>query len=184
MWSCIGLKNTCLLSGDLAVLNTVQNRCHREACCSGKASEFTPDPLTFFVALKLASLRKTFWNLHSRVSVEVSIKTFPNPIAASGEIRSHTELREQIYRDPQLWRRDVISQRPHFFSTHARKLAAAIVVLSFVFCLWFGGSTYRAPLASYPYYDIQKPVPAWSEPMPLEGNYDRPETASARSSFP
>jgi hypothetical protein len=122
---------------------------------------------------KLPSLCKPFWDLHSQVSVEVSIKRFPNPIAASHGIHSHTELREQIYRYPRLWRRDVISQRPHPSSTHARNLAAVIVVLGFVFCLWFGVSTYRAPLASYPYYDIQKPVPAWSEPMPLEGNHGR-----------
>jgi hypothetical protein len=57
-----------------------------------------------------------------------------------------------------------------------KKLAAIIVVLGFVFWLWFGVSTYRAPLASYPYYDIQKPVPPWSEPMPLEGNYGREES--------
>jgi hypothetical protein len=54
-----------------------------------------------------------------------------------------------------------------------KKLATVIAVLGFVFWLWFGASTYRAPGARYPYYDIQKPVPAWSEPMPLEGNYGR-----------
>jgi hypothetical protein len=144
---------------------------------------------------------KLFGNLHSQVSVEVSINRFPNPISASHEIHSRTELREHIYRDPslwstyaelqqqiyrypRLWRQDVVSQRLHPSSTHAKKLAAVIVMLGFVFCLWFGVSTYRLPLASYPYYDTQKPVPPWSEPMPLEGNYDRPETASARSSFP
>jgi hypothetical protein len=55
-----------------------------------------------------------------------------------------------------------------------KKLAAVIAVLGFVFWLWFGASTYRAP-RSYPYYDTQKPVPAWSEPMPLKGNYGREE---------
>ena len=144
---------------------------------------------------------KLFGNLHSQVSVEVSINRFPNPIPASHEIHSHTELREHIYRDPslwstyaelqqqiyrypRLWRRDVISQRLQPSSTHAKKLAAVIVVLGFVFCLWFGVPTYRPPLTSYPYYDTQRPVPPWSEPMPLEGNYDRPETAFTRSSFP
>ena len=99
---------------------------------------------------------------------------FPNPIAASREIHSHTELREQIYRDPslwstyaelqqqiyrhaRLWRQDVISQRPHSSSlTHVKKLAAIIVVLGFGFWLWFGVSTYHAPRASYPYYTILK----------------------------
>jgi hypothetical protein len=119
--------------------------------------------------------------------------SFPNPIAASQEIDSYTELREQIYRDPSLWRtyaelrqqiyrhprswrRDVISQRPRPSSlTHVKKLGAIIVALGFILCLWFGVSTYHEPRASYPYYDTQKPVPAWSEPMPLAGNYDRGE---------
>jgi hypothetical protein len=59
--------------------------------------------------------------------------------------------------------------------THLKKLAALIVVLGSVFCIWFGVSTYQAPRASYPYYDTQKPVPPWSEPKPLEGNYGRGE---------
>ena len=117
----------------------------------------------------------------------------PNPIAASQEIDTYTGLREQIYRNPslwstyaelqrwiyrhsRLWRRDVISQPPRPSSwTHVKKVAAIIAVLCFVFWLWFGVSTYHAPRASYPYYDTQKPVPAWGEPMPLEGNYDRGE---------
>ena len=142
---------------------------------------------------KLPSLCKPFWDLHSQVSVEVSIKRFPNSIAASHGIHSHTGLREQICRDPSLWRayadlqqqvyryprlwsREVISPNPHPSSLiPIKKLAAIIVPLGFVFWLCFGVSTYRAPRASYPYYDIQKPVPAWSEPMPLEGNYGREE---------
>jgi hypothetical protein len=98
---------------------------------------------------------------------------FPNPIAASQEIDTYTELREQIYGHPRFWRRDVISQRRRPSSlAYVKKLAAIIVALGFVLCL-FGVSTYHAPRASYPYYDTQKPVPPWSEPMPLEGNYDR-----------
>lgn len=117
--------------------------------------------------------------------------SFPNLIAASQETDTYTELREQInrnpsvwstyaelqqqiYRYPQLWRRDVISQRPRSSSLiHVKKLAATIVGLGFVLCVWFGVSTYHAPRASYPYYDTQKPVPPWSEPMALQGNYDR-----------
>jgi hypothetical protein len=99
---------------------------------------------------------------------------FSNPIVASGEIHAYAELREPIYRHPWLWRRDVISQRLRPSSlSHVKKLAAIIVVLGFVFWLWFGISTHDAPRASYPYYDTQKPVPPWSEPMPLEGNYGR-----------
>jgi hypothetical protein len=119
--------------------------------------------------------------------------TFPNPIATSREIHTYTELREQIYRNPSLWstyaelrqqiyrypglwRRDVISQRARLSPlTQVTKLAAVIVVLGFVFWLCFGVSTYHAPRATYPYYDIQKPVPPWSEPGPLEGNYGRGE---------
>ena len=104
------------------------------------------------------------------------MRGFPNPIAASQEIDTYTELRKQIYRHPRLWRQDVISHRPRPSSwAHVKKLAAIIVGLGFVLCLWFGVSTYHAPRASYPYYDTQNPVPPWSEPMPLEGNYDRGE---------
>jgi hypothetical protein len=201
IWSCARLYNTCLVSDGLAVLNTVQNRCHCQACCSRKVSDFTPVPLPLPVALNLPSLCKTFWKPSLSSFRRSKYNRFPNPIPASHEIHSHTELREHIYRDPslwstyaelqqqiypypRLWRRDLISQRLQPPSTHAKKLAAVIVVLSFVFCLWFGVPTYRPPVASYPYYDTQKPVPPWSEPMPLEGNYDRLETASARSSFP
>jgi hypothetical protein len=71
-----------------------------------------------------------------------------------------------------LWNRDVIAQRPFPSSfTHVKKVAAIIIVLSLAYWLWFG--LYRAPLTSYPYYDIQKPVPPWSEPMPLKGNLGR-----------
>jgi hypothetical protein len=102
--------------------------------------------------------------------------SFPKPIAASQEIDTYTELQQQIYRHPQWWRRDVISQRPRSSSlTHVKKLAAITVAVGFVLCLWLGVLTYPAPRASYPYYDTQKPVPPWSEPMPLEGNYDRGE---------
>jgi len=100
--------------------------------------------------------------------------TFPNPIAASQEFDTYTELQQQIYRHPRLWGREVISERPRpSFLTHVK--TAIIVVLGFVFWLWFGVSTYHAPLASYPYYDTQKPVPPWSEPMALKGNYHRGE---------
>ena len=88
--------------------------------------------------------------------------TYPNPIAASQEIQ------------PRLWRRDVISQRPIPSSfTHVKKVAAMIIMAGFAFWLGFGVSTYHAPRASYPYYDTQKPVPTWTEPMPLEGNVGR-----------
>src|ERR1700757_47105 len=101
---------------------------------------------------------------------------FSNPIAASREIHAYTELRQPIYRHPWLWRRHAILQRPRPSPlSHAKKLAAIIVVLGFVFWMCFGVLTRDAPRASYPYYDTQKPVPPWSEPTPLEGNYARAE---------
>ena len=72
-----------------------------------------------------------------------------------------------------LWTRDVISQRRPFLLTHVKQLAAIIAALAFLFGLWIGVSTYHTPRPSYPYYDTQKPVPPWSEPMPLEGNRDK-----------
>jgi hypothetical protein len=131
------------------------------------------------------------WDLQSLVYVEVDMGTFPNTVAASREIHSYTKLREQIYRDPslwstyaelqrqiyrhpRLWRWDAVSQRsfPSSF-THLKKVAAIIIMLSCVLWLWFGVSTHHTPKASYPYYDTQKPVPPWSEPLPLKGNLDR-----------
>src|SRR5947207_4882829 len=104
------------------------------------------------------------------------MRTFPRPLTASINNHTNTESMKQIYRHPGLWRREVISQRPRPSPlTQVTKLAAIIVVLGFVFWLWLGISTYHAPLARYPYYDTQKPVPPWSEPMPLKGNYGRGE---------
>jgi hypothetical protein len=58
-----------------------------------------------------------------------------------------------------------------FLFTHIKRVAAIIAGLSFLFVgLWFGISTRHAPQSRYPYYDTQKPVPPWSEPMPLKGN--------------
>jgi len=61
-----------------------------------------------------------------------------------------------------------------FLFTYVKRVAAIIAALSFLFvALWFGVSTHRAPRPSYPYYNTQKPVPPWSEPVPLKGNHDR-----------
>jgi hypothetical protein len=53
-------------------------------------------------------------------------------------------------------------------------LAAIVAVPAFLFGL-VGVSRYHTPGPSYPYYDTQKSVPLWSEPMPLEGNRDKRE---------
>lgn len=62
-----------------------------------------------------------------------------------------------------------------FLFTHIKRVAAIVAALSFLFVgLWFGVSTRHAPpQSSYPYYDTQKPVPPWSEPMSLKGNHDK-----------
>jgi hypothetical protein len=58
-----------------------------------------------------------------------------------------------------------------FLFTHSERIAAIVAVLSFLLVgLWFGISTRHTPQSRYPYYDTQKPVPQWIEPMPLEGN--------------
>jgi hypothetical protein len=94
-------------------------------------------------------------------------------IAVPHQIHTYAELRQQIHHDPPLWTRDVISQRRPFLFTHVKQLAAIIAALAFLFGLWIGVSTYHTPRPSYPYYDTQKPVPPWSEPMPLKGNRDK-----------
>jgi hypothetical protein len=63
----------------------------------------------------------------------------------------------------------VLLHSPPFLFT----LAAITGTLGFLFGLWFGIPTHHAPRPSYPYYDTQKSVPPWSEPMPLEGNRDK-----------
>jgi hypothetical protein len=62
--------------------------------------------------------------------------------------------------------------RTPFLFTPIKRVVAIIAALSFFFVgLWFGVSTRHAPRQlSYPYYDTQKPVPPWNEPMPLKGN--------------
>jgi hypothetical protein len=96
--------------------------------------------------------------------------SFVNQIAASHQ--KHIRGR-QIYHDARLRRRDVMSQRSRSFFTHVNKVAAIITALGFLFWLCLSVSKHHAPGASYPYYDTQKPVPPWSEPLPLGGNYDR-----------
>jgi len=86
------------------------------------------------------------------------------------QIQIYTGLPRQIDDRLPLLRTDVIFQRPPFFFTHLRQLAAIMVALGLIFGLWFALSTYHRPRSSYPYYDTQKPVPPWNEPTPLERN--------------
>jgi hypothetical protein len=95
------------------------------------------------------------------------------PIAVPHQIHPYTALLPQIHHHPPLRTRDVISQRPSFLLTLVKQLAAIIAVLTIFFGIWFGVSTYHTPRPSYPNDDMQKPLPPWSEPTPLEGNRDR-----------
>jgi hypothetical protein len=90
----------------------------------------------------------------------------------SSQIHTDSELRQQIPCNPRLWTGDIISQRPPFLFIRIQQLVA-IVTLGFLFWIWFDVSTHHAPRPSYPYYDAEKPLPPWSEPTPLEGNYDK-----------
>ena len=95
------------------------------------------------------------------------------PIAVPHQIHPYTALLPPIHRRTPLRTRDVISQRPSFLLTRVKQLAAIIAALTIFLGIWFGVSTYHTPRPSYPNYDMQKPVPPWSEPTPLEGNRDR-----------
>ena len=94
-------------------------------------------------------------------------------IIVPSRIPTYTELRQQIHHDPLLSTRDVIARRRPFLLTRVKQPVAITAVLAFLFGLWIGVATYHTTRPSYPYYDTQKPVPPWSEPMPLEGNRDK-----------
>ena len=97
----------------------------------------------------------------------------PKPIAGAAKIQTCTKLRQQIHHDLPLWTRDVISQRLPFLFTHVRQLTAIIALGCLAIGLWFAISTYHASRSSYSSYDMQKLVPPWNEPTPLEGNRHR-----------
>jgi hypothetical protein len=90
----------------------------------------------------------------------------------SSGIHTYSEFRQQIQHDQPLWTRNVISQRPRLLFVRIQQLVA-VATLGFLLWLWFGVSRHDASQPSYPYYDTQKPVPPWSEPGPLEGNYSK-----------
>ena len=55
-----------------------------------------------------------------------------------------------------------------FLFRYDKRVASIIAMLGFLLIgLWFGISTRQTRQPIYPYYDTQKPVPPWSEPMPL-----------------
>jgi hypothetical protein len=93
-------------------------------------------------------------------------------IAMSPQIHTYTEFRQELQHDQPLRTRNVISQRPRVLVIRIQQLVA-VATLGLLLWLWFGGSRHHAPQPSYPYYDTQKPVPPWSEPAPLQGNYSR-----------
>ena len=103
------------------------------------------------------------------------VRTVPRrfeSIAMSPQVHTYTELRQENRQDQSFWTRNVISQRPRALVTRIQQLVA-LATLGVLLWLWFGGSRYQSPQPSYPYYDTQKPVPPWSEPALLEGNYSR-----------
>jgi hypothetical protein len=99
---------------------------------------------------------------------------FMNVMAKSNPTLTQSGLLEVLLKHQ---RRKVIRlARPPtpFLFSHVKRVAAIIAALSFLFVvLWFGVSTQHASRPSYPYYDTQKPVPPWSEPVPLKGNHDK-----------
>jgi hypothetical protein len=90
----------------------------------------------------------------------------------SSRIHTYTEFGQQIHHESSLRIRNVISQRRRLLFIRIQQLIA-IAALGFLLWLWFSGSRYHAPQPSYPYYDTEKPMPPWSEPAPLQGNYTR-----------
>ena len=67
--------------------------------------------------------------------------------------------------------RELARSPARFLFTHSKQVAAIISGLSFLLVgLWFGISTRHTPQSRYPYYDTERPVPPWSEPMRLKGN--------------
>jgi hypothetical protein len=90
----------------------------------------------------------------------------------SPQSHTYSEFRQQLQHDQQLWTRDVIFKRRPFLLICIQQVIA-IATLGFLFWLLLGVSRHDAPQPSYPYYDTEKPVPPWSEPGPLEGNYSK-----------
>ena len=88
----------------------------------------------------------------------------------SSDIHSYTGFPQQIHQDPPPWARDVMSKRRSFLLIRISQVIA-IATLGFLVWLSFAVSKRHTPRPTYPYYDTQQPVPPWSEPPPLEGNY-------------
>jgi len=90
----------------------------------------------------------------------------------SPQVHTYTEFRQENQQDQSFWTRNVISQRPRALVIRIQQLVA-LATLGVLLWVWFGGLRHPTPQPTYPYYDTQKPVPPWSEPGPLEGNYSR-----------
>src|ERR1700757_2725124 len=96
----------------------------------------------------------------------------PESIAMSPQPHTYGEFRQQIHQDSPLGTRNVISKRPRLRFIRIRQLIA-IAALGLLFWLGLSVSRHHEPRPSYPYYDTEKPVPPWSEPAPLKGNYSK-----------
>jgi len=88
------------------------------------------------------------------------------------QIDSHAEVWKQIQPGSHVRTRDVTSKASRSLFVRVQQVVA-IGAIGFLFWLWFSASKDHTPLPSYPYYDTQSPVPPWSEPAPLAGNYNR-----------
>jgi hypothetical protein len=104
--------------------------------------------------------------LHKRVAENLSQEdaAFATLIANQDRYKRVLSLRRLM--------RKVIAPPSQFFPIHIEQLIA-IVTLGVLFWLLLGVPKHIAPLQGYPYYDVQKPLPPWTEPGPLQGNYGR-----------
>src|SRR5438477_10382156 len=75
--------------------------------------------------------------------------TLTKPIAVPHHIHTYAELLQPIHHDPPLRPRDLISPRPPFLLTVAKQLPVIIALLTFLFGLSFGFTTYHPPPPSY-----------------------------------
>jgi len=82
------------------------------------------------------------------------------------------EQQRRIHRHPPLWTRGLMFKRSPSLFVRIQQVVV-IAALAFVFWLGLGLTKDHASGPSYPYYDTQAPVPPWTEPATLKGNYDR-----------
>jgi hypothetical protein len=85
-------------------------------------------------------------------------------------IPSDLEISQQTHYRPSVLTRNVISKSSVLVLLRIQQVIS-VTALGLLVWLWIDASKNHTPRATYPYYDTQQPVPPWSEPPPLEGNY-------------